>query len=133
MANQGPGDPNARISTGIAGLDELLDGGLPAYRLHLIEGDPGTGKTTLALQFLLEGIRLGERCLYVTLSETAHELRGVAASHGWSLDGIDVFELARPDARAPDDQYTLYHPSEIELGEMANAVVAIADQKKPSR
>ena len=133
MGDHGSGDPNRRISTGIAGLDELLDGGLPAHRLYLIEGDPGTGKTTLALQFLLEGIRLGERCLYVTLSETAHELRGVAASHGWSLDGIDVFELSRPDARAPDEQYTLYHPSEIELGEMAKAVVAIADEQKPSR
>src|SRR5687767_10655595 len=81
---------DSRASTGIPGLDHLLHGGLPAHRLHLIEGDPGTGKTTLALQFLLTGRALGEPCLYVTLSETAAELRGVVASHGWSLDGIDV-------------------------------------------
>ncbi|MEP6915684.1 MAG: ATPase domain-containing protein [Acidobacteriota bacterium] len=126
-------DVNARVVTGIAGLDELLDGGFPAHRLHLIEGDPGTGKTTLALQFLLEGRRIGEKCLYVTLSETAAELRAVAASHGWSLEGLHIYELSRPEASNPDEQYTLYHPSEIELGEMAKAVLDIAADKKPNR
>ncbi len=97
--------PDIRTLTGVAGLDQLLGGGLPAQRLHLVEGTPGTGKTTLALQFLLEGRRLAESCLYVTLSETAVELRAVAASHGWSLDGVHVFELARTEALAAD-QYT---------------------------
>jgi circadian clock protein KaiC len=121
-----------RMLTGVRGLDTLLDGGLPAQRLHLIEGHPGTGKTTLALRFLLEGHRLGERCLYVTMSETAVELRAVANSHGWTLDGIDVFELARPETLATE-QYTLYHPSEIELGDMAKAVLDVIDRITPSR
>src|ERR671913_1904120 len=109
MRDSQPNDSNLRKLTGVPGLDTLLDGGLPAQRLHLIEGHPGTGKTTLALQFLLEGRRLGERCLYVTMSETAVELRAVADSHGWTLDGIEIFELARPETLATE-QYTLYHP-----------------------
>ena len=121
-----------RMLTGVRGLDTLLDGGLPAQRLHLIEGHPGTGKTTLALRFLLEGRRLAERCLYVTMSETAVELRAVANSHGWTLDGIDLFELARPETLATE-QYTLYHPSEIELGDMAKAVLDVIDRTAPSR
>ena len=121
---------NARLKTGIRGLDELLDGGLPAHRLHLIEGSPGTGKTTLALQFLLEGCKNGEACLYVALSETAAELRGVALSHGWSLDGIEIFELSHPEGA---EQYTLYHPSEIELGEMVKSVLDITDRLRPGR
>ncbi|HUR41500.1 MAG TPA: ATPase domain-containing protein [Verrucomicrobiae bacterium] len=123
---------DARSQTGIRGLDTLLAGGFPANRLHLVEGSPGTGKTTLALQFLLEGRRLGERCLYVTMSETTRELRGVAESHGWTLDGIEIFELARPDGLAAE-QYTLYHPSEIELGELAKAVLETIDRVKPTR
>jgi circadian clock protein KaiC len=109
MPESHPADPDARALTGVAGLDQLLDGGLPAHTLHLIEGSPGTGKTTLALQFHLEGRRLGESCLYVTLSETAAELRAVAASHGWTLDGIHIFELARPET-FDAEQYTLHHP-----------------------
>ncbi|HVJ26889.1 MAG TPA: ATPase domain-containing protein [Vicinamibacterales bacterium] len=121
-----------RALSGIAGLDHLLQGGFPAHRLHLIEGDPGTGKTTLALQFLLEGRNRGESTLYVSLSETATELRGVAASHGWDLNGVEVFELAPPGGRS-DDQYTLYHPAEIELTEMVKRVLDITDRVKPSR
>ena len=90
----------ASAATGVAGLDDILRGGFPAGRLLLIEGDPGVGKTTLALQFLLEGARRGERGVYVTLSETREELEVVAASHGWSLDGIELFELTPPDASA---------------------------------
>src|SRR4051794_22719422 len=133
MSKTGEHEADARVRTGIEGLDFLLDGGLPAHRLHLIEGDPGTGKTTLALQFLMEGRSLGEQCLYVTLSETAAELRGVAASHRWTLEGIEIFELSRPEARGAEDQYTLYHPSEIELGEMAKAVLDITDRLRPTR
>ena len=83
------------------GLDVVLGGGLPADRLNLLEGDPETGKTTLALQFLLEGVRAGEPVLYVTLSETKDELEAVAASHGWSLDGMTIHELAHDDSRRP--------------------------------
>ena len=133
MSQQESEDLDERTLTGISGLDFLLDGGLPARRLHLIEGDPGTGKTTLALQFLMEGRARGETCLYVALSETATELRGVAKSHGWSLAGLEVFELARPDTLGPDEQYTLYHPSEIELGEMVKSVLEIIDRTRPSR
>jgi len=126
-----PPPADTRLLTGIPGLDMLLSGGLPANRLHLIEGDPGTGKTTLALQFLLEGRAKGESCLYVTLSETANELRGIAASHGWSLDGINVLELARAEGSA--EQYTLYHPSEIELGDMVRSVLDATDRLRPTR
>ncbi len=87
-----------RISTGITGLDDILRGGLTPSRLYLIEGNPGSGKTTLSLQFLLDGVRLGERTLSVTLSETKRELESVARSHGWSLDGIDIHEMEAPAA-----------------------------------
>jgi KaiC/GvpD/RAD55 family RecA-like ATPase len=102
-----------RALTGISGLDQVLRGGFPQNRLYVIEGDPGAGKTTLALQFLLEGVRLGESVLYVTLSETAEELFEVAQSHGWSLDSINLLELNALDARFQDDsEYTVYHPAD---------------------
>src|SRR6218665_2449546 len=86
-------DQQARASTGIAGLDHILGGGLPHKHLYLVEGNPGAGKTTLGIQFLREGVARGEKGLYVTLSETEEELRTVAASHGWTLDGMEIFEL----------------------------------------
>ncbi|PWU02233.1 MAG: circadian clock protein KaiC [Terriglobia bacterium] len=120
--------------TGVSGLDEILPGGLPANRLYLVEGMPGTGKTTLALQFLQEGHRLGERGLYVTLSETKEELRGVAESHGWSLDGIDLYELEASQARLkPEQEYTVFHPEEVELTETAQQVYAEVERIKPAR
>jgi circadian clock protein KaiC len=124
---------SAPISTGIPGLDQLLVGGLVTNRMYLIEGNPGTGKTTLALQFLLEGVARGESCLYVTLSETSIELHAVAQSHGWTLDGIEVFQLASGERATIDEQYTLYHPSEIELGETIQAVLATVERVKPRR
>src|SRR6186997_2062005 len=112
-----------RASTGVVGLDQLLNGGLTPHRMYLVEGNPGAGKTTLAMQFLLEGQRQGEVCLYVTLSETAAELNAVAASHGWSLEGIELFQLEPAEGLTSDDQYTLYHPAEVELGETVKAVL----------
>jgi circadian clock protein KaiC len=90
----------ARISTGVAGLDAVLNGGLVPNRVYLIEGVPGAGKTTLGLHFLLDGVRRGESGLYITLSETAAELRMVAASHNWSLDGLSIHELVSEDGLA---------------------------------
>src|SRR5204863_7057441 len=96
------------ISSGSTGLDDILGGGVDADRIYLIEGRPGTGKTTLALQFLLEGVRRGEKGLYVTLSESERELRVVAARHGWSLDEISIFELVPPEASLdPEREQTL--------------------------
>jgi len=89
--------PDHRDCTGVAGLDDVLGGGLPRHRLYLVKGEPGVGKTTLALQFLRAGVRAGERVLYCTLSETEEEIRQVADSHGWSLDGIQIFELSSAD------------------------------------
>jgi len=117
-------DGTARISTGIAGLDDILCGGLDPDRLYLIEGTPGTGKTTLALQFLLEGSKKGETGLYVTLSESEKELRVVAARHGWSLDGLSIFELIPPEAGLdPDHEQTLFHPAELELSETTKLIL----------
>jgi circadian clock protein KaiC len=130
MSNQGK---PASATTGVPGMDDILRGGFPAGRLLLIEGDPGVGKTTFALQFLLEGARQGERGVYVTLSETREELEMVAKSHGWSLDGVELFELTPPDALSGDDQNTLFHPSEVELAETTKAVVNLCARVKPTR
>jgi circadian clock protein KaiC len=122
-----------RVSTGIAGLDSLLRGGLTAQRMYLVAGFPGTGKTTLALQFLLEARERGESTLYVTLSETEAELNAIASSHGWTLEGINVFPLPMSEGVSADDQYTLYHPAEIELGETVKGVLAAVDRLRPTR
>src|ERR1700761_7449096 len=123
-----------QVSTGIAGLDNVLCGGLDPDRLYLVEGEPGTGKTTLALQFLLEGARLGERGLYVTLSESEDELRLVAKRHGWSLDDISVFELVPPEAALdPEKELTLFHPSELELSETSKMIFDRVTEIHPPR
>ena len=124
---------NNSVTTGIEGLDELLTGGLTPNRLYLVEGQPGTGKTTLALQFLLQGRDQGESTLYVTLSETATELTAVASSHGWTLEGIELFQLAAVEGVRPDDQYTLYHPAEVELSETVKAVLQVVERQRPRR
>jgi circadian clock protein KaiC len=127
-------DGVGRLKTGISGLDDILCGGLPRNRVYLVQGDPGVGKTTLALQYLLEGRAQGEVCLYVTLSESADELQAVARSHGWSLEGIDVYEMSVVDAGIGDDgENTLYVPAEVELGERMLKLLAEVDRVKPSR
>jgi circadian clock protein KaiC len=131
-----PAQPQAPavLETGIPGLDAILGGGLTANRLYVVEGIPGSGKTTLAMQFLREGARRGERVLHISLSETEEELRAVARSHGWSLDGIEVCELAPgEDKLDPDLQYTVFHPSEMELSETTRTVLSRVDRLKPSR
>jgi circadian clock protein KaiC len=120
--------------SGIAGLDQVLRGGFPRNRLYVVEGNPGAGKTTLALQFLLEGMRHGETVLYVTLSETAEELYEVAESHGWSLDGIHLLELGSLEARLQDEaEYTVYHPADVELGETTRRIREEVERIKPTR
>ncbi|HVE51746.1 MAG TPA: ATPase domain-containing protein [Ramlibacter sp.] len=123
----------ARASTGIAGLNDVLCGGLPSKHVYLVEGDPGSGKTTLGLHFLLEGVRVDEKGLYVTLSETGEELRTVAASHGWNLDGIELFELVSSEGLSPDLEQSILHPSQIELGETVQGVIAAVERLKPKR
>ncbi|WP_278440000.1 ATPase domain-containing protein [Pseudomonas oryzihabitans] len=122
------------IATGNAGLDQVLRGGLPKDRLYLLEGTPGSGKTTLGLQFLFEGVRQGESVLYITLSETSEELRCVAESHGWSLDGVELFELSAADAVLGGAQeQTILHPWESELGDTIELIQARVDELQPRR
>jgi circadian clock protein KaiC len=123
-----------RKLTGMVGLDDVLCGGFATDRMYLIEGSPGVGKTTLAMQFLLEGVRRGERALYVTLSETRDELEAIARSHGWNLEGIDIVELSQVEnlfnVRA---QNTLFQPPEMELGNLSALLVAEFDRVRPTR
>ena len=124
----------SRISTGNPGLDIILKGGLPPNRLYLLEGAPGSGKTTFALQFLLDGIRQGERCLYITLSETSEELHAVAASHGWELDGIDLFEFASAEeVLGGDRDQSVLYSWEVELGETVKLIEAQVERTNPRR
>ncbi|WP_105428012.1 MULTISPECIES: ATPase domain-containing protein [Neorhizobium] len=123
-----------RISSGVPGLDTILDGGLDENRLYLYEGRPGTGKTTIALQFLLEGVRQGEQVLYITLSETERELQLVASRHGWSLKGIEVFELVPPETTLdPDRELTVFHPAEMELNETTKLILDRVSELNPRR
>ena len=132
--NETAAQAEARVVTGIEGFDDVLSGGFPANRLYLVEGDPGAGKTTLAMQFLMEGARAGEPVLYVTLSETEEEMRAVARSHGWSLEGVTIYELIpHEDTLRPESQYTIFHPAEIELGETIKSVLAEFERLGPRR
>ena len=127
-------DTSPVAATGIPGLDDILSGGLTANRLYLLEGMPGSGKTTLAFQFLMEGVRKGESVLYVTLSETQEEIQAVAASHGWSLEGIAIRELVpSEESLEPGEQYTVFHPSEVELSDTTRKILDDVDRLKPSR
>jgi circadian clock protein KaiC len=126
--------PGSLAATGIEGLDDILRGGLTPQRLYLVEGVPGSGKTTLAMQFLLEGVRNGERVLCVTLSETEEELRASARSHGWSLDGVHIHEITPSDDGLDGDRaYTMFHPSEVELGRTTQHILSEVERIKPAR
>jgi circadian clock protein KaiC len=123
-----------KAATGIAGLDEVLRGGFPADRVYLIQGDPGSGKTTLGLQFLLEGRRMGESGMYVSLSETRAEIVAVARSHDWTLDGIQLFEMQEVAPQLSEEaENTLFEPSEVELREIMERLLREIDQSKASR
>src|SRR5688500_15895247 len=121
-------------STGVAGLDDILAGGLARDRVFLLEGSPGTGKTTAALAFLRAGAEAGERALYITLSETDAELRDSAYSHGWTLDGVEVFELVPPESLLDEQQQqSLLYSSDLELGETTRMIFQAVERAKPSR
>ncbi|MDQ6618081.1 MAG: AAA family ATPase [Pseudomonadota bacterium] len=123
-----------RAHTGIPGLDQVLGGGLPAGRLYLIDGHPGVGKTTVALQFLLQGAAQGERCLYITLSETREELEVVAQSHGWSLAGITIVELSQVEQTlSTTSESTLFQPAEVELNTLSRLLLREFDALRPAR
>lgn len=122
------------VATGVGGLDDILFGGLTADRIYLVEGDPGAGKTTLGMQFLIEGAAHGEPCLYITLSESRAELESVAVSHGWDLRGIEIHEfLVSEDTLKPESTYTIFQPSELELGDTVTKVLAEVERAKPVR
>ncbi|HVY05199.1 MAG TPA: ATPase domain-containing protein, partial [Burkholderiales bacterium] len=123
-----------RSQTGIAGLDDVLCGGLLANRLYLIDGDPGSGKTTLSMQYLIEGVKAGDRCVYVTLSETRDELTAGAVSHGWSLEGIEIMELVADKFELGDEsQVTMFSPAEIELATTTRRVLDAVSRANPKR
>jgi len=134
LSDTGKSEEQPRISTGSRGLDNILGGGFDPDRLYLYEGRPGTGKTTIALQFLLEGVRQGEKVLYVTLSETQRELDLVARRHGWSIGDVDIFELIPPETTLdPERELTVFHPAEMELGETTKLIFDRVEQLNPTR
>jgi len=133
------GKPNgsvfeAPISTVIRGLDDVLRGGFPAGHLFLVEGEPGSGKTTLGLQFLMEGARRGEPVLYVTLSESEREIQKVARSHNWSLDQVTIYEFTpTEDSLRPEDQYSAFHPSDVEFQDTTQSILNKVEEVQPRR
>ncbi|MEC5409674.1 ATPase domain-containing protein [Paraburkholderia sp. MPAMCS5] len=133
MSNDAASHAPTRLHSGIEGIDNILGGGLTPQRMYLVEGAPGTGKTTLALQFLLKGVDEGQVGLYVTLSETRDELIAVAESHGWDISGFKVLELLSDEGLDPQFEQTVLHPAEVELGETVRNVIAQVDEVKPTR
>jgi len=122
------------VATGISGLDHILGGGFTPNRVYLVEGNPGSGKTTMSLRWLLDGERLGEMGIYVTLSETKAELTAVAQSHGWSLSGLSVLELVAPESELEaDNQFAMFQPSEVEMSITTKAILAEVERIKPRR
>ncbi|HEY4231343.1 MAG TPA: ATPase domain-containing protein, partial [Thermoanaerobaculia bacterium] len=123
----------APASSGISGLDDVIGGGFPAGHMYLLQGDPGVGKTTLGLQFLLAGGKKGEKALYLTLSETRDELQAVAASHGWDVSGVEIIEVVPSVDATAAEENTLFHPSEVELGETTQRFLREIERVGPSR
>lgn len=127
-------EQDERVSTGISGLDDVLNGGFPRGHFFLLEGEPGAGKTTVGLQFLMDGARNGDKTLYVTLSESQQEIEKVARSHGWSLKGVTVFEYTpTEDSLRPEDQYSAFHPSEVEFQDTTQNILQEVERVQPSR
>ena len=126
-------DASSKAATGITGLDAILAGGLPSGELHLVQGGSGTGKTTVGLQFLLEGAARGEKVLFITFAQTEATLRRIAASHGWSLDGVDVQELTGAQAVHDKAEQTLFHTADVELGETTDSIFASVERLQPDR
>ena len=125
---------SVHLSAGVSGIDDILRGGFPEDCLYLLQGTPGAGKTTLAMQFLLEGVRVGESSMYITLSETKREIEKVARSHGWNLSGIHICELIPSETNlGANAQLTVFNPSELELGETTEAMLAAVNKHKPKR
>lgn len=127
-------DGIVRCSTGIYGLDDILHGGFPRGHTYLLEGDPGAGKTTVGMQFLLTGVNAGERVLYVTMAESRRELEIVAGSHGLVIDKIDIFQVTPPDmGTSPNEQYTVFHPAEVELADVMQSIFRKIEETNPAR
>src|SRR5580698_3039770 len=125
-------DRSPRISFGIPGLDDVLNGGLPAGHLYLLEGTPGAGKTTIALRLVLSNTEVGNRSLYITLSESKQELLAVAASHGWDLDPVPIFELVpQEDSLRPEQQYSVFNPEDVELDQLTDLMSRKVDEVRP--
>ena len=134
MSKKTVSGPAGLSATGIGGLDAILGGGLPSNRLYLVQGEPGTGKTTLALQFLLEGVKGGEKVLYITFSETQTELRSVSDSHGWDINRLEFFDLSTiEDQLQPESQNTVFHSSEVEMNQTVRLILDEIERVKPSR
>lgn len=134
MSSPQPTFLDLRAATGVTGLDQVLNGGFPAHKLYLIQGVPGTGKTTLAMHFLMEGVKKGEPVLYITLSETQEEIEAVAASHGWDLSGVSLFEMVAAEEKLRfETETSFFHPSAVELDHTTETLLAEVERIRPTR